>query len=39
MRLEYVVVGLVLMLIIFVVVLTMLSSVSPGIDNIFKLFK
>jgi len=39
MRVEYVIVGFVLMLIVFVVILTMLSGVAPSIDSIFSLFK
>lgn len=39
MRIEYVVVGLILMLIVFVVVITLLSGVAPGLDTIIKLFE
>lgn len=38
MRLEYIVVGIVLMLIVFVVIITLLSGVVPGLDPIIQLF-
>ncbi len=39
MRLEYVVVGIILMLVVFVVVITILAGVTPSLDFVFKLFE
>lgn len=39
MRLEYIVVSIILMLIVFVVITTLLSGVVPGIDTIISLFR
>ena len=39
MRIEYIVVGIILMLVVFVVVIAMLSGVLPSLDPIFGLFK
>jgi hypothetical protein len=38
MRIEYVVVSIVLMLVVFMVAITLLSGVAPNIDSVFKLF-
>jgi hypothetical protein len=39
MRLEYVVVGIILTLVVFVVVIAMLSGVIPNLDSVLGLFK
>ena len=39
MRIEYIVVGIILMLVVFVVVIAMLSGVLPSLSPIFDLFK
>ena len=39
MRLEYIVVGLILMAIVLVVVITLLAGVVPGVDVILNLTK
>ena len=38
MRIEYVVVGIILMLVVFVVVISMLAGVVPNLDYVMKFF-
>ena len=38
MRIEYVVVSIVLLLIVFAVVITLLTGVAPGVHSVFELF-
>lgn len=39
MRIEYIVVGIILMLVVFVVIMTMLSGVVPSLEPVLNLFK
>ena len=39
MRIEYIVVSIILMLVVFAVILTILSGVTPTIDPLLKLIK
>ena len=38
MRIEYIVVSIILMLVVFLVVITLLSGVIPGMQSVFDLF-
>lgn len=39
MRLEYIVVGIILMLVVFIVIMTMLAGVVPSLQPVLDLFK